>query len=199
MKYRVSLNDSMDLIVVADSEVAAVRKAKAVKDALSARVSDAGYILAYSPDAKRYAIVSVENQPSSWAAWDDFVGGKNTRLFSRTFGSVDIARRFAKQAPETRGFVETQVKDSAASSVVRDWDFEAALQRVREKMTPDQRRRFDKFYEEDYFDLIEGRISSDPQFFNALNKEFEWAVQRESVEAVFGVMRMLGRKLGVTY
>lgn len=66
-------------------------------------------------------------------------------------------------------------------------------------MTPDQRRRFDKFYEEDYFDLIEGRIPSDSKFYNALNKELEWAVQRESVDAVFGAMRMLGRKLGVTY
>lgn len=41
MKYRVSLNDSMDLLVVADSEVEAVRKAKAVKDAMHiGRVAD---------------------------------------------------------------------------------------------------------------------------------------------------------------
>ena len=40
MKYRVSLNDSMDLVVVADSEVEAVRKAKTVKDALSTFVKD---------------------------------------------------------------------------------------------------------------------------------------------------------------
>lgn len=45
MKYRVKLNDSIDLIVDANSEIEAVRAAKNVKDAMSVRVADAGYLV----------------------------------------------------------------------------------------------------------------------------------------------------------
>lgn len=45
MKYKVSLNDSIDLIVAADSEIEAVHKAKAVKDAMKLSAMDEGRYL----------------------------------------------------------------------------------------------------------------------------------------------------------
>lgn len=57
MKYKVTLNDSVELLILADSDVEAVRKAKSIKDALSnAKVND----LISMPwgdmdDLKRYA------------------------------------------------------------------------------------------------------------------------------------------------
>lgn len=71
-----------------------------------------GYLLAYSAEAKRYAIVSKESQPKSWAEWDSFVGGRGAHVFSRLFSTVERAREYA--ASNLKGFTETRVMDSAS-------------------------------------------------------------------------------------
>lgn len=56
MKYKITLNDSIELLVVADSEVEAVKKAKEIKAGMSndSTVKDGGTVISQS-EAKREA------------------------------------------------------------------------------------------------------------------------------------------------
>lgn len=113
MKYKVTLNDSVELLILADSDVEAVRKAKSIKDALSnAKVND----LISMPwgdmdDLKRYAF-------HYGYKWIDVITGYENRTKGRGLTHEAAVEDLKNLMAAGKRLTDSTIEDSATSSQI---------------------------------------------------------------------------------
>lgn len=109
MKYKVSLNDSIDLIVVADSEIEAVNKARDVKDAMRGLVS-----------VKDESIEEKIRKAQEWVDYDIKTYGEVSEETKKTIESEGLTfdkwNNQVHDAVEYRQFGDVRVSDKGGQA-----------------------------------------------------------------------------------